>query len=80
MTRHCRTGCPTQNHTSYAACCRGLQLNSGEDRTFKQRAWDAELQAYRNAVSEGIQPDGTSMAKIDAAKKKSDAVGVAYGG
>jgi len=76
----CRVGCPTQNHRSYAECCRGLQLNSGEDRTFRQRAWDAELSAYRGAVAEGIQPDGTSMAKIDAAKKKSDALGVAYGG
>lgn len=46
----------------------------------KQRAVDSELAAYRAARAEGIQPDGTSMAKVEKAKKISDATGVAYGG
>lgn len=24
---HCRTGCPTQDHESYADCCQGINLN-----------------------------------------------------
>ena len=38
----------------------------------RERKWNAELNAYSAAVKEGIQPEGTSMAKIDAAKKAAD--------
>lgn len=75
----CRSGCPTKDHRSYAECARGLQLNTGLDLTFSQKKWDAELSAYRSARSQGIQPDGTTMDKIEAAVKFSDATGVAYG-
>jgi hypothetical protein len=78
MTK-CRTGCVTRNHRSYAECARGLQINTGLDLTFGQKKWDAELSAYRSARAQGIQPDGTTMDKVEAAFRKSDASGVAYG-
>jgi len=75
----CRTGCPTQDHRSYAECCRGLQLAIGEALTLQQQAVDRELKAYRNARAEGIQPRGTQMHQVELAKKISDASGVAFG-
>ena len=80
MTSKCRPGCPTQDHESYAACCRGVSFAIGVALTHQQKAWDAELKAYKNARAEGIQPDGTTMAKVEKAKKVSDATGVAYKG
>lgn len=75
----CRTGCPTQDHASYAECARGLRLSAGVSLTLEQKEWDRELNAYERARAEGIQPDGTKMDKIEKAKKISDATGVAYG-
>jgi len=43
-----------------------------------QKKWDAELSAYRDARSEGIQPAGTSMKKINEAKEASEKLGVAF--
>lgn len=75
----CRTGCPTQDHASYAACCKGLSLAIGEAHTLAQQAVDRELKAYRNARAEGIQPSGTKMHQVEQAKRISDASGVAFG-
>ena len=76
----CRTGCPTQDHGSYSECCKGLQINAqGLSGTKDQKALDSSLKAYRRARKEGIQPDGTSMEKVEKAKRISDSTGVAYG-
>lgn len=79
ISSNCRTGCPTRDHASYSDCCKGLQINTGTSLTARQQEWDRELNAYEKARAEGIQPDGTKMHKIEAAKKISDATGVAYG-
>jgi len=78
MTK-CRSGCPTQDHKSYAECAKGLQLNAGALLTFGQKAWNSELASYRKAREEGIQPMGTKQPQIDIAKRVSDATGVAFG-
>lgn len=36
---NCRTGCPTQDHESYADCCKGLQFNLAHLR--KSRAQES---------------------------------------
>ncbi|MFJ2650870.1 hypothetical protein ACIO1C_29645 [Streptomyces sp. NPDC087420] len=81
----CSTGCKTQDHTSYAACLSDKAVKTflaspskGLDGSTQKR-WDAELSAYRNARSEGIQPDGTTMRKVTEAVKASDKTGMAYG-
>lgn len=78
MTK-CRKGCPTQDHESYAACCKGLQLNAGALLTIGQKQHDRELNAYASARGEGIQPLGTRQPQIDMAKRVSDVTGVAFG-
>lgn len=51
----------------------------GQDRSTQKR-WDAELNLYRSAVAQGIQPDGTSTAKVRRALDLSDRAGRAYNG
>jgi len=42
------------------------------------KKWDAELNAYSAARKQGIQPAGTSMAKVQEAVEKSNKAGKAY--
>ena len=59
----------------------GLQLNTGDASSSKStsnKKWDGELNAYRAARAEGIQPAGTTMKKIQEARRASDAMGKAY--
>ncbi len=81
----CRTGCPTQDHKNWGECLRAsnLEFSTGDANSAKSmsdRKWNAELEAYRSARAQGIQPEGTSMAKIKDAVEKSNKVGKAYDG
>jgi hypothetical protein len=74
----CRSGCPTQDHESYADCCRNSGLRvaytnsaNGWDAT-KQRRWDNELDRYGQLVKSGIQPPGTTHREMDAAERLAD--------
>jgi hypothetical protein len=56
-------------------------MNSGDaasNKMMTNKKWDGELQAYRDARAQGIQPAGTSMAKVRQAIEISDKTGVAY--
>jgi hypothetical protein len=74
-----------EGHATYGACLRAKNIRVGYCRSAvgldktRQDRWDAELAAYKAARSEGIQPDGTTMDKINRAKEISDRTGVAYG-
>lgn len=74
----CRTGCRTRDHESYAEC-----LRDGTPRvTFQatpNNSWDKELETYRAARVQGIQPDSTRTADIQKAVEASDRTGTAYG-
>ena len=77
----CRSGCKTKDHESYSACLREgaprvLYSNSAKnfDMT-REKKWNAELDAYRGAVAEGIQPATTKMRDIQEAKRISDKTG-----
>ena len=66
----------------YFGCkAKGLQLSTGDANgraAMPKRKWEGELQAYRDARRQGIQPAGTTMAKIEAAHKASENLGRAY--
>lgn len=76
-----------QTHPEFVEGCFGckvstLSLNAGEansNLTMSSKKWDKELQAYRDARAQGIQPAGTSMKKVEEAIKISDKTGKAYG-
>ena len=65
----------------FACKVRTLELNTGDAGradSMSQKKWDAELSAYRDARSQGIQPAGTTMKAINAANEASDRMGQAY--
>jgi hypothetical protein len=81
----CSTGCRTRDHGSWGECIKAKNARiayansaGGSDYTAEKK-WDAELNAYREARDQGIQPDGTTMPKIRAALEASDKKGAAYG-
>jgi hypothetical protein len=58
-----------------------LQMNTGDASSQKQtsnKKWEGELDAYRQARADGIQPAGTTMKKIQEARRASEAMGSAY--
>lgn len=81
----CSTGCLTQDHRSYGECMRskkqmvGFARSAyGADKT-KDKLHERELSLYRELRSQGIQPDGTGMAKLKFAERMSAETGMAYG-
>lgn len=78
----CTSTCLTRDHETYGECLRSknLNLNPNLADTGRSKAWDRELEDYRSARRQGVQPAGTTRAKIDEAMRISDAAGVAFKG
>ena len=78
---------PCQKNCECFGCkAKGLQLNAGDARGdviasgTTQKKWNSELDAYRNARAQGIQPNGTKRKQIEAAHDASEKLGAAYDG
>jgi len=76
-----------QKHPEYVEGCFGckvgtLVVSTGDANSnlgVSTKKWDKELQAYRDARAQGIQPAGTSMKKVQEAVKISNETGKAFG-
>lgn len=76
-----------RTHPEYVEGCFGckastVDLNAGEASTrmpMSAKKWDKELALYRSAREQGIQPEGTSTAKIRKAIDISNKTGKAFG-
>lgn len=75
----CTSACPHQDCPSYGACLRrkglsvmGLESTSPSFTREASRKWENENDAYAAARKEGLQPAGTQMKHIDAAKRAAD--------
>lgn len=76
---NCRSGCRERNHRSYAECLRSANVKVNMQVTVtKRNSWDNELETYRSAREQGIQPDSTSLRATEEAIAFSDKHGVAY--
>lgn len=56
-------------------------MNTGDANSKKQmsnKAFNKELDAYKQARAQGIQPSGTSMKKIEEAVRASETLGRPY--
>lgn len=80
----CSSGCRTQDHESWGACVRAKNTRvawansaKGLDKTAEKK-WDKELQSYRDARAQGIQPAGTTTDKIQTAVEMSNLTGRAF--
>jgi hypothetical protein len=73
-----------QVHPKYVEGCFGckvgtLELGTGDaTRDVSDKKWTSELQAYRDARSQGIQPAGTTRAHVEQAYQASETLGKAY--
>jgi hypothetical protein len=73
-------------HPEYVEGCFGckgltLSMNAGDAdsrRFMTNKAFNSELEAYKEARAQGIQPSGTSMKKIREAVTASETLGRAY--
>lgn len=76
----CSSECATRDHRTFGECMRAksLQLKPNLSNTKAVKHHDRELEAYRSARRQGIQPAGTTMDKVESAVRISDATGVAY--
>lgn len=80
----CRTGCITQDHTTYGQCLRAASLrvgwaksHLGIDRT-REKNKNAELDFYQEARMAGIQPATTKTPDIRRAFELSEKAGAAF--
>ena len=75
----CRSACDHPGtHRTYGECVRASGVRIGQVDATVQRSWDGELEAYRSARAQGIQPSGTSLAQTRAALDASDRMGAPY--
>lgn len=82
---NCSTGCPTPGaHQTWGECLRAKNTRvawaasaRNLDAT-REKKFQKELQNYRDARAQGIQPGGTSTAKVQEALSLSEASGRAY--
>lgn len=72
---NCSSGCPTRDHKTWGECVRSkrLNLNPNLSDTGRQKQWDSELDAYDSARRQGVEPEGTTMTKVNEAMRKAEA-------
>lgn len=79
-----------REHPNFVEGCFGckigtLQLSTGDANGnmvasgWTNKKWENELNAYKSARAQGIQPDGTSLSQVRKAIDTSEKTGVAYG-
>lgn len=84
----CQWGCD-QDCATYGAHLRGKSIGfngcfpsrsngAGRGDATAQKKWDSELQKYRDARGQGIQPASTKTPDIERAVRMSDRAGKAY--
>ena len=80
----CTSGCPTQDHANWGDCMKskGLRIGyansaGGSDLT-TQKKWDKDLDFYKNARAQGVQPAGTKRHQVERAMDISSLTGKAY--
>lgn len=79
MGSKCSSGCITKDHFSYAECLKSKKVSNPPTLlSTPQKKWDAELNAYNDAVRQGIQPSGTKMKNIQEAVEISQRTGRAF--
>ena len=80
----CTSGCRTKDHASYAECLQSkatvvAYCNSAGGMDFTaQKKWDRDLDAYKDARRQGIQPATTKRKDVDAAVHMSNKTGAPY--
>jgi hypothetical protein len=73
---------PEPIDTCFGCKALGLEMNAGDariaDSGTTNKKWNKELQAYRDARAQGIQPAGTTTQAVRAAVEISNKTGKAF--
>jgi hypothetical protein len=56
----------------------GLETTNPSFSMERQKKWNKELDAYEAATKQGVQPEGTTMPKIEKAMRISEKRGTAF--
>ena len=73
----CRSGCKTKDHGSYAECLRAANVTTRVVSENSVRT-QSDLDAYKSARANGIQPESTAASKVADAERASRLLGRAY--
>ena len=69
----------TEDCNCFGCKVKTLQMNAGDAaRDIPDKKWNSELQAYRSARAQGMQPSGTTGRHVEEAYKASETLGKAY--
>lgn len=75
----CRSGCPSQDHKSWGECARAARLQVAPiANVMAAKAWDKDINDYKAARRQGVQPAGTTAEKIRDAMEISQRTGKAF--
>jgi hypothetical protein len=80
----CTSGCPTQDHANWGECMKskGLRIgyanSAGGSDLSQQKRWDADLDFYKSARAQGVQPASTQRESVERALEISNLTGKAY--
>lgn len=81
---NCRAGCRTRDHESWGECARDANLRVGWAPSISgltkadDRKHESELNAYKAARDQGIQPESTRIESVRKAVEISETMGKAY--
>lgn len=79
LTKHQRETHPSFVDGCFACKVSTLQLNAGDaTRDISDKKWVGEIDAYKQARAEGIQPGGTTRKAVEDARRASETLGRAY--
>ena len=75
---NCRSGCKTQDHENWGECAKAANFSITDHlSSAANKLTNKELNAYRNARKDGIQPASTKIKDIEKAVRMSDKAGKA---
>lgn len=75
---NCRSGCKTQDHVNWGECAKAANFSITDPLSnAASKLVNKELNAYRNARKDGIQPASTKIKDIEKAVRMSDKAGKA---
>jgi len=75
---NCRSGCKTQDHENWGECARAANFSITDPlANAASKLANKELNAYREARKNGIQPASTRIKDINKAVRLADKVGKA---
>jgi hypothetical protein len=76
---NCSSSCESRDHATFGECMRAKHLQVAPIANLNgSRVWDAELNAYRKARAQGINPAGTTMKQVRDAEEISQRTGKAF--